>query len=121
MAVTEFSEYTYKISYKENITSLEEIILSEELRIIEAKTNIIDGSGASVEAPNPNYDFFMTTLRTNISPVDNVILFIRRNVVKDGENIISEEETVYTGSFNFLNYDRRINQTIIRLTATVEA
>lgn len=108
MAVTEFSEYTYKISYKENITSLEEIILSEELRIIEAKTNIIDGSGASVEAPNPNYDFFMTTLRTNISPVDNVILFIRRNVVKDGENIISEEETVYTGNFNFLNYDRRI-------------
>ena len=107
MAVPNFSKYTYKISYKDN-ESAEEVLLSEELRIIEAKTNIIDGSGASVEAPNPNYDFFMTTLTTKVEPKQNVILLIKRNVVRDGETIVSEEQTVYTSSFNFLDYDRRV-------------
>ena len=73
MAVPTFSEYTYKISYKATSSSAE-VILSEELRIIGAKTNIIDDSGASVEAPNPNYDYFMTALVCKVTPqkkVDN--------------------------------------------------
>lgn len=107
MAVPTFSEYTYKISYKATSSSAE-VILSEELRIIEAKTNIIDDSGASVEAPNPNYDYFMTALVCKVTPQKNTTLIIKRNAVRDGESIIAEEQTVYSGNFDFLDYDRRM-------------
>ena len=88
MAVPTFSEYTYKISYKATSSSAE-IILSEELRIIEAKTNIIDDNGASVEAPNPNYNYFMTTLVCKVTPQKNTTIIIKRNAVRDGESAIS--------------------------------
>lgn len=107
MAVPTFSEYTYKISYKATSSSAE-VILSEELRIIEAKTNIIDGSGASVEAPNPNYDYFMTALVCKVTPQKNTTLIIKRNAIRDGESIIAEEQTIYSGNFDFLDYDRRM-------------
>lgn len=107
MAVPTFSEYIYKISYKATSSSAE-VILSEELRIIEAKTNIIDDSGASVEAPNPNYDYFMTTLVCKVTPQKNATLIIKRNAIRDGESIIAEEQTVYNSNFDFLDYDRRM-------------
>lgn len=107
MAVPEFSEYTYRVSYKDN-ESAQEVLLSEGLRIIEAKTNIIDESGASVEAPNPNYDYFMNTLTVQVTPKNNAILIITRNQILDGESIAVESKEVFRGSIDFLDYDKRV-------------
>lgn len=111
MAVPEFSEYTYRVSYKDN-ESAEEVILSEGLRIIEAKTNIIDGSGASVEAPNPNYDYFMNTLNIQVKPKKNVILIVVRNQILDGESVAVESKEVFRTTTDFLDYDRRVGYLI---------
>lgn len=108
MAAPKFSEYTYKVSYRINKDSQEEIILSEGLRIIEAKTNIINDNGESVEAPNPNYDYFMDTLITKVTPIKDAILIITRNEISDGSSIVVPNKVIYNGTIEFLSYDRRL-------------
>lgn len=114
MAVPAFNEYTYKISYKPT-TSSEEIILSELLVILIAKTSDVV-NGSVVEVQNPNYDYFMNTLSISVEPVKGATLFIRRNKIMDEGLVVAEEKLVYQGLFDFPDYD--IRQSLV-ITDTV--